>query len=64
MNWFSFSARGILMVVMVCGLLYWAEVELPMGALVVFLLVLSMVVTWLIINILKEDDALANLFDD
>jgi hypothetical protein len=64
MNWLSFLIRGIMTVALVCGLLYWADIALPMGALLVFLLVLSIVTTWAIINILKDDDSLANLFDD
>jgi hypothetical protein len=64
MNWVSFSVRGLLTILLVCALLYWAEVVLPMGALLVFLLVISIGITWAIINILKDDDVLANLFDD
>jgi hypothetical protein len=64
MNWSSFSLRGLLTVVLVCGLLYWADVAIPMGALLVFLLVVSITITWAIINILKDDDILADLFDD
>jgi hypothetical protein len=64
MNWLSFSVRGLMTVVLVCGLLYWADIALPMGALLVFLLVLSVGTTWAIISILKDDDMLANLFDD
>jgi hypothetical protein len=64
MNWLSFSVRGVLIVVLVCGLLYWANATIPMGALLVFLLALSITITWAIVNILKDDDILANLFDD
>lgn len=64
MSWFSFVARGILTVVMVCGLLYWADVAIPMGALLIFLLVISVVVTWAIVSLLKDDDLLTDFFDD
>jgi hypothetical protein len=64
MNWVSFSVRGVLTVMLVCGLLYWAELSFPMGALLVFLLVLSIGITWAIINMLKDDDVLASMFDD
>ncbi len=63
MNWFTLIARGILLVLMVCGLLYWANVAVPMGALLVFLLVLSIVTTWAIVSLLKDDDILTSLFD-
>jgi hypothetical protein len=49
---------------MVSFLLYWAEVSLPMGALLVLLLVISIVATWAIINLLRDDDALSGMFDD
>jgi hypothetical protein len=64
MNWFTFSIRGLLTVVLVCGILYWADASIPMGALLVFLLAVSIGVTWAIINILKDDDVLASMFDD
>jgi hypothetical protein len=64
MNWVSFSVRGLLTIALVCAVLYWAEIVFPMSALLVFLLVLSVGVTWAIITILKDDDVLANLFDD
>jgi hypothetical protein len=64
MNWVSFSVRGLLTVVMVCSILYWADIAFPMGALLVFLLVMSIGTTWAIINVLRDDDVLANFFDD
>lgn len=64
MSWFSVAARGILTVVLVCGLLYWADLAVPMGALLVFLLVISIAMTWAIISLLKDEDLLTNLFDD
>ena len=64
MSWFSFAARGILTVVLVCGLLYWADMAIPMGALLVFLLVISIAMTWAIVSLLKDDDVLADLFED
>jgi hypothetical protein len=64
MNWLSVLIRGIMIIVLSCGLLYWANVAIPMGALLVFLLVLSITVTWAIVSVLKDDDLLADLFDD
>ena len=64
MNWFTLAARAVLMVLLVCGLLYWADIAVPMGGLVVFLLVLCIVATWAIISLLKDDDLLASFFDD
>lgn len=64
MNWTSFFIRGILMVIIIGGLLYLAELSLPMGGLLVFLLSLSVGLTWLIINLLRDDDLLSSLFED
>lgn len=64
MNWVGFFLRGISLVIVISGLLYLAELSLPMGALLVFLLSLSIGLTWLIANLLKDDDVLAGLFED
>jgi hypothetical protein len=64
MNWGSFLIRGVLLVAVVSGLLYLAELSVPLGALLVFLLVLSVCLTWVIINMLKDEDVMTNLFDD
>ena len=64
MNWLSFSVRGILTIVMVCGILYWAELTFPLGSLLVFLLIVSIIITWAIISMLKDDDMLSRFLDD
>jgi hypothetical protein len=64
MNWLSFSFRGVLTVCLVCGILYWAEMSFPMAALLVFLLATSVMLTWVIINLLKDEDVLTGMFDD
>lgn len=64
MNWKSLIMRAMLTVLMVAGLLYWADFAVPMGALLVFLLVLSVGTTWAIITILRDDEILASMFDD
>lgn len=64
MNWTSFYLRAILTVGLVCILLYMAEQAVPMGSLVIFLLVTSIGITWMIINLLKDDDMLTHFFDE
>lgn len=54
----------MLTVCLVCGILYWAEMSFPMAALLVFLLATSVVLTWVIINLLKDEDVLTGMFDD
>jgi hypothetical protein len=64
MNWVSITARGLATIICVCLLLYCAESLFPLGSLLVFLLVLSVGITWAIISMLKDDDVLTNMFDD
>ncbi len=64
MNWTGFFVRGILLVISIAGLLYLAELSIPMGGLLVFLLSLSIGLTWLIANLLRDDDLLSSLFED
>lgn len=64
MNWLHFSVRAVLIIVAVSTLLYLAELSLPLGSLLVFLLSVSIGLTWLIINMLKDEDVLTDLFDD
>ena len=63
MSWKSFAIRIVLMVISVCGLLYWAEQSVQFASLLVFLLVLSIGSTWAIICLMKDDDPLTDLFD-
>jgi hypothetical protein len=64
MSWLNIAFRGGFLVVAVCTLLYLAELSLPLGSLLVFLLVVSIGLTWVIINLLKDEEVLTNLFDD
>ena len=64
MTWTSVFVRGVLLVVTITGLLYLAELSMPMGGLIVFLLSLSIGLTCLIANILRYDDLFSGLFDD
>lgn len=64
MSWSSVFARGILSILLVCALLYWADIVIPMGGLLVFLLVICVVMTWAIVTLLKDDDLLTHFFDD
>jgi hypothetical protein len=59
----DFVVRITLMVVAVCGLLFLAELTVPGSSLVIFLLLISLGLTWLIINLLKDDEVLTSLFD-
>jgi hypothetical protein len=63
MSWKSFVIRIVLMVISVCGLLYWADQTVRFAALLVFLLVLSIASTWAIICLMKDDDPLTGFFD-
>lgn len=64
MNWLSFTVRLCIGTVLVCAILYWAEGAFPMASLLVLLLALSVAVTWLIINLLRDNNVLTDLFDD
>jgi hypothetical protein len=63
MNWVSFVIRGVLLVVMVCGLLFMAEQTFPFAAVLIFLLLVSILTTWIIINLLRNSDILADFFE-
>ena len=64
MSWTGFFFRGMLLIVLIGGLLYLAELSVPMGGLLVFLISLSVGLTWLIVNLLRDDDLLSSLFED
>ena len=64
MSWTGFFFRGMLLIALIGGLLYLAELSLPMGGLLVFLISLSVGLTWLIVNLLRDDDLLSSLFED
>lgn len=64
MKWSKYMFRMSIAAVLICAILYWAEAVMPMGSILVLLLLLSMVVTWFIINLLKDEDLLADMFDD
>jgi hypothetical protein len=63
MCWISFSFRTLLMISLISGILYWAEQTFPMGGLLVFLLATSIGITVLVINLLKNNDVITDLFD-
>lgn len=64
MNRTGFLIRGILLVITISGLLYLAELSVPMGALLVFLISLSIGFTWVIVNLLMRNDPISGLFED
>jgi hypothetical protein len=63
MRLLSFSLKTLLMISLISGILYWAEQTFPMGALLVFLLATSIGITVLVINLLKNNDVITDLFD-
>jgi|GEM_PF-4319642 hypothetical protein len=64
MTWTAFFIRGILLVLVISGLLYLAELALPGGGVLVFLLSMSICITWLIVNLLRDKNLLSGLFED
>lgn len=64
MNWFSVAAHSILSILLVSAILYWADIVIPMGALLVLVLLISVVMIWMIAALLKDDDLLTHFFDD
>lgn len=63
MKWVSFTIRGVLLVVLVCGLLFLAELAFPLAAVLIFLLLVSILLTWAIINLLRDNDILTDFFE-
>ena len=59
-----FYLRGVLTIVLVSLLLWLAEQSVPMGSLIVFMLAFSIGITWIVINLLKDDSILSDLFGD
>jgi hypothetical protein len=57
-------ARALLMILLICPILYWAENSIPMGGLLVFLLTVSILLTWVALAMLKDKDLLSNMFED
>ncbi len=64
MSWTSISMRGLFLLLLITVILYLAELTMTLGSLLVFLLAVSVGLTWLIINVLKDDNILTDLFDD
>jgi len=56
--------RGLLLLMIIAFILFLAEQTITLGSLLVFLLAISIGLTWLIINVLKDDTILSDLFDD
>lgn len=59
-----YSLRTISAVVSILLILWWAENAVPMGAVLVFLLLTSIIITWCIICLMRDDAVISNLFDD
>lgn len=64
MSWTSLLMRGLLLLMIIAFILFLAEQTITLGSLLVFLLAISIGLTWLIINVLKDDTILSDLFDD
>ena len=64
MSWTSLLLRGFLLLLIIGFILYLAELSMILGSLLVFLLAISIGLTWLIINVLKDETILSDLFDD
>ena len=62
MRFSHFWLRSIILATLITGILFWAEISLPMGALLLFLLALSIGLTWFIITLLKGNKM--DLFDE
>lgn len=59
----DFVIRFILTVVSTCSVLYLAERSYPLAGVLIFLIMLSVLLTWLIVTLLKGDDTLSGFFD-
>ncbi|HYF68970.1 MAG TPA: hypothetical protein VD884_12590 [Ohtaekwangia sp.] len=59
-----YSLRTVSAVVSILLILWWAENAVPMGAVLVFLLLTSIIITWCIISLMNDDTFISNLFDD
>lgn len=59
----DFVIRFILTVGITCGLLYLAERSYPLAGVLIFLVVFSILLTWVIVTLLKDDDTLFGFFD-
>ncbi len=64
MSWTSLLMRGLLLLMIIALILFLAELTMTLGSLLVFLLAISIGLTWLIINVLRDDNILSDLFDD
>ncbi len=64
MSWTSLVLRGLFLLIVIAFILYLAELSMTLGSLLVFLLAISIGLTWLIINVLKDETILSDLFDD
>lgn len=63
MNRFNTCVRIVFMAIAVAGVIFLAEYILPMGGLLLFLLLVSIGVTWTIISLLRDDTVISDLFD-
>jgi len=59
-----YSLRTVSAVVSILLIFWWAENAVPMGAVLVFLLLTSIIITWCIISLMNDDTFISNLFDD
>jgi hypothetical protein len=55
MSRLSLFVRMVACIVSVLTILWWAEKVVPMGAVLVLILLMSMISTWGIITLLKDD---------
>jgi hypothetical protein len=59
MSWLSLIIRMITCIVCVLVILWWAEAVIPMGSVLVLILLMSLVSTWGIVTLLKDDRSLS-----
>lgn len=59
MSWLSLILRMTTCIVLILLILWWAEIVMPMGSLLVLILLMSMISTWGIVSLLKDDRSLS-----
>jgi hypothetical protein len=59
MSWLSLILRMITCIVLVLLILWWAEAVMPMGSILVLILLMSLISTWGILTLLKDDPKLS-----
>jgi hypothetical protein len=58
MSWLSLILRMITCIVLLLLILWWAEVVIPMGSVLVLILLMGLISTWAILTLLKDDRSL------